>query len=337
MSKKTLAIVRKVFAFVGTVAIVLSLLSVQPVSANSGPISNYRLTTDKIINCFDRMPTKGKEEKIKFLGVNDLLATHFQGYAKYGSTVILSRNDAGFPGRIISGTRDGLKNETIPTTEINSHPGGFQTIGNYLLTPIEVKAGTVIAMYEIINGRLYRKDFKMTINGFKAGALGITQYDSGGVSYYLMVLVSGKSYRVYRAAAQTGSGASSRYIRLEEAEFYLVGSNSTSSFPDFQGIGLVTSTDNKIYIIGPHAVNNLLSMVDYVYLMELNTKTWQVTQLRKKHVTCQGGGILRAGAVSFRYGTGVQIFSNGFEIYASERNRMSANGDIMTNYFTARF
>ena len=323
----------RVFAFM--LVVILSTFSV-PVSAASAPVSNYKLTTSKILYCFDNMSTTGKEEKIAKIGNYDTTISHWQGYQKFGTTVILDRNVTSGAGRIVAGTLSGSKTEYTPFS-FSKHTGGFQTIGNYLLAPNTDSGNTYISMYQIVSNQLIKKAWSMTINGFEAGSVGITEYESEGISYYVMLLGSTGGYRVYRAIAQSGS----EYINLEDAVFSLIGSFSLSSTHDiveFQGFGLITSTDNKIYVIGPYSESHLTSYKDYLYLYELNTTNWSSlpTKLRKVHLTCKGGA---AGAfgVHFRWGTGIQVFQDGFEVYATERNRTTLTGNLMTNYFTARF
>ena len=199
------------------------------------------------------------------------------------------------------------------------HPGGVQSIGDYLLVPSEHDNQAHIALYDMrtLSVQELRRveTFDLTVE-HKAGALGITSYkDADGTEYYLLLVahLDGENsvYHAYRAPAANG---------LEQATFEKVG-----SFPldkDFQGFGLVTEAETgKVYMIGLWSPSEGATFADYAYLYELNTQNWTLGEaLEERHLTSQGGfpGVM---GVHFRYGAGVLVTPDqNLMLYASERN-----------------
>lgn len=279
---------------------------------------------------FRGLPVNGSLTNLQgFTGNYDSISCHVQGYTQYdnaeGNRYALlthSVSSASY-AHIVAGKKNGSDQYGFKTYLSNwNHPGGIQSIGDYLLVPTEQDTQAHISLYDLRSlpvQELRRvESFDLAVN-HKAGALGITTYEAAGIEYYLMIVAhldeSNSVYHVYRAPASGG---------LENASFTEVGSFGFAK--DFQGFGLVTEEGtNAVYLIGLWSQNSGASYADYAYLYQINTQNWTIGQeLDQIHMISNGGGIGTFG-VHFRYGAGVFVTQNQELILsATERNRGSS-------------
>ena len=276
---------------------------------------------------FSNLPADGTQVDLNgFPGSYDPIVNHIQGYSLYEreeigtySIITHSVSTADYAHIVAGQVNSDVKYGYKTYMKGWQHPGGIQTIGDYLLVPSEQEDSAQISMYDLRTlavGELRRVEtFGLSVP-HKVGSLGITTYeDKAGNEYYLMVAAhlngSNSKYHVYRADADRS---------LEFADFSEVGSFTLDK--DFQGMGLVTeNTAGNVYLIGLLSIGEGISYTDYAYLYQLDTVNWTFSSaLAERHLISSGGaaGVL---GVHFRYGAGVSVNSNGeLTISATERN-----------------
>lgn len=295
-----------------------------------GTASDRAVPIPDVREAFHGLPVNGSLTNLQgFTGNYDSVSCHVQGYTQYdnaeGNRYALlthSVSSASY-AHIVAGTKNGSDKYGFKTYLNNwNHPGGIQSIGDYLLVPTEQDTQAHISLYDLRSlpvQELRRVEtFDLSVN-HKAGALGITTYESGGIEYYLMIVAhldeANSVYHVFRSPAAGG---------IENASFSEVGSFGFTK--DFQGFGLVTEEGtNDVYLIGLWSQNSGASFADYAYLYQINTQNWTIGQeLEQIHMVSTGGGIGTFG-VHFRYGAGVFVTQNQQLILsATERNRGSS-------------
>jgi len=286
---------------------------------------------------FQSLPIHGNLSTLKnFPGNYEPVSNHVQGYGQYFTPdneqySILTHSVSTAPyAHIVAAERSGNKLTGYKTYLKNwRHPGGIQTIGNYLIVPNEQSDQAHVALYDLRSLSVQElrrvESFDLHVS-HKAGSVGITSYtDTDGIEYYLMIIAhlngADSVYHVYRADASNG---------LENATFSEVG-----TFPfekDFQGFGLITEAQtNDVYMIGLWSPNEGATFADYAYLYKIDTQTWTPgEELHRIHMISSGGGIGMLG-VHFRYGAGVTATPDGrLVISATERNTI-LGGSLATN------
>lgn len=286
---------------------------------------------------FQALPIYGNLSALNgFPGNYEPVVNHVQGYGQYFTPdneqySILTHSASTAPyAHIVAAERSGGKLTGYKTYLKNwRHPGGIQTIGNYLIVPNEQTDQAHVALYDLRSlpvQELRRvESFDLPVS-HKAGSVGITSYtDTDQTEYYIMIAAHldgiNSVYHVYRADAANG---------LENAAFSEVG-----IFPmekDFQGFGLITEAEtNDIYMIGLWAPNEGATFADYAYLYKIDMQTWTPgEELHRIHMISSGGGVGMLG-VHFRYGAGVTAAPDGrLLISATERNTI-LGGSLATN------
>ena len=292
-------------------------------------------------DAFAAFPIQGNQVDLAgFPGSYDPVVNHIQGYAQYESAdeesyAILTHSvSTAEYAHIVIGTKDSNEKWGYKTYLKDwQHPGGIQTIGDYLLVPNEQEASATISLYDLralAVGELRRvESFDLQVN-HKAGALGITSYeDKHGNAYYVLVVAhldgANSIYYIYQASAENG---------IENAAFQQVGRFTLDK--DFQGFGLVTeSGTNCIYLVGLWSTAEGASYADYAYLYEVDTDTWSLGQELDFHHLVSTGGNVGVMGVHFRYGAGISISEDGeLTISATERNSILGS-DLATNEWTS--
>lgn len=292
-------------------------------------------TVDDVQTAFSDIPIDGQRVDLQgFPGNYDPTVSHIQGHTLFEgkdntlySILTHSVSTADY-AHILAGPVDGDEFFGFKTYMKGwKHPGGIQTIGDYLLVPSEQDDHAYISLYDLRTlqvGELRRVETFSLATDHKVGAMGITSYqDPSGNEYYLLVAAhldgTNSEYHIYRASAVNG---------IETADFQEVGSFNLDK--DFQGFGLVTETGtNNVYMIGLWSPTEALSYADYEYLYQLNTENWSVEPvLSERHLISTGGaaGVL---GVHFRYGAGVYV-SNDRRMMISATERNSVMGSTLT-------
>lgn len=286
---------------------------------------------------FEALPINGSLVPLSGLpSTYDSTVNHVQGYTSYINAQgeaysVLTHSVANAPyAHIVAGKKGTDTPWGFKTYRKDwRHPGGIQSIGDYLLVPSEQENQASIALYDLralaVQELRRVETFDLAV-AHKAGSLGITSYtDAGGTEYYVLMVAhldnANTVYHVYRAPAENG---------LEHADFIEVGSFAMDK--DFQGFGLVTEAEtNDIYMIGLWSLNEGVSFADYAYLYQLDTENWKLgEELSQRHLVSDGGAPGMLG-VHFRYGAGVLVTpQKQLMLSATERNTF-LSGTVATN------
>lgn len=286
---------------------------------------------------FEALPINGSLVPLSGLpSTYDSTVNHVQGYTSYINAQgeaysVLTHSVANAPyAHIVAGKKGTDTPWGFKTYRKDwRHPGGIQSIGDYLLVPSEQENQASIALYDLralaVQELRRVETFDLAV-AHKAGSLGITSYtDAGGTEYYVLMVAhldnANTVYHVYRAPAENG---------LEHADFIEVGSFAMDK--DFQGFGLVTEAEtNDIYMIGLWSPNEGVSFADYAYLYQLDTENWKLgEELAQRHLVSDGGAPGMLG-VHFRYGAGVLVTpQKQLMLSATERNTF-LSGTVATN------
>lgn len=300
-------------------------------------VSDRAVKLPNVRAAFQALPINGSVVSLGgFPGSYDSTVNHVQGYTSYFdaqgeaySLLTHSVSTASY-AHIVAGKKGANEQWGFKTyLQDWKHPGGIQSIGNYLVVPSEQENQARIALYDLRSLKVQElrrvETFDLPVN-HKAGALGITSYtDATGTEYYLLIVAHLNNaqtvYHVYRAPAANG---------LEQANFTEVGSFGMEK--DFQGFGLVTEEGtNDVYMIGLWSPGEGASFADYAYLYQLNTQDWRIgDELAQIHMVSSGGALGMLG-VHFRYGAGVLVTpQQTLMLSATERNTF-LSGTVVTN------
>ena len=315
-------------------------VSLEAICVVSPAVSHPNKVTNAL-GSFEALPVDGVECGLEgFPGSYEPTVNHIQGYAQYtmpnGVEFSLLTHSVGTApyAHIVAGPTNGTVKWGFKTyLQGWRHPGGIQTIGDYLLVPSETEGAAHIALYDMRSlavGELRRvESFDFAVD-HKAGALGITTYTaSNNQEYYCLTVAHldgvNTVYHVYTASAVNG---------IEYADFSEVGSFALAK--DFQGFGLITEeTTNHIYMVGLWAPTEGATFADYAYLHRLDTNDWSISPMLKSAHLVSGGSVPGIMGVHFRYGASVRVSDGGkLILYATERNSVLGS-TLMTNAWEA--
>jgi len=270
---------------------------------------------------------------------------HVQGYAQAnvdGQTWHFFTNSGHNKGMIL------ISNPANQTSTIEisgwSHPGGMQTIGNYLFVPMEQhqdgRKNVEVWIYNVANG--LSKDSK-PIKQIKfgpdssryiygpdlAGALGITDFNYNGKDYYLMVIARYDQFYTYIAEVPQN---------MANVSFKFAGVTRING-KETQGFGLITDDSNGVYMILTMSYYSAgeATYADWAYLHKLSidstAKGFSVDintplDTRRFYKT---GGLKGVDGPHFRWAGGVYIHSSGLRLLTTSRNIL--NGKLDVNYY----
>lgn len=297
--------------------------------------NSYANTLSDIESAFSSLSTSG--QKLKLSGYEtgyECITNHVQGYSQYStgdkiySIITHSVKTTSYAHIVIGETGSSQQMGFKTYMSEWRHPGGIQVIGDYLLVPTEEDSSAYVTVYDMRSlavGELRRvESFSFSVS-HKAGGIGITNYtDKNGNEKYVLLVANldgdDSVYYIYQADATNG---------IETADFSYVG-----EFPitrDYQGFGLVTDSEDNIYLMGLYSEQSGLTYVDYAYLYQIDTTTWSLSsEIGSSHLKSSGVGLT---GVHFRYGAGVYVTEDGsLGLYATERN-ISSSGTLTINYW----
>jgi hypothetical protein len=290
---------------------------------------------------FNRLLSDGNLLELTGRAVSyDVGKCHFQGFTQYGSAPyflatynVLTADYA----HIISADEAYGASGYATYGQGWRHPGGIQTIGDYLLVPSEKDDESLIAMYDLRGvcvKELPRVEQFLLQLEHKAGCLGIVTYadpSSRLDEYYLLIVGDGATYHVYKSQNDTA-------VKLPDAKFNPVGSFTLKDGKkdiDCQGFGLVTGGDDpRVYMIALMTFDLGTGNEDWGYLYEIDTTTWQPKELVSRHFYSKGG-LPGLDGVHFRWGAGIQVTENGqLVLLATARNLI--HGTLFANCWIAK-
>ena len=211
-------------------------------------MNNLRsIVIDDIKTAFENLPQKGTNEQFKHLRYfSNIGVEHIQGYAQTTESLstyyIFTHHTAGNYGYLLITTKPDYDNpSSIPLENGWNHPGGIQTIGQYVFVPCERGNESNIFIYDVTNKSMI-KSIKLD---HRAGCIGITSFDNK----YVVVIGDKETYHVYLADIPQNmseldikkvSSFVLKDITFEEVKGKKSGKTRTKSI-DCQGFGLITS------------------------------------------------------------------------------------------------
>lgn len=290
--------------------------------------------------------------------------SHIQGFASYTNLNIrvFSHSYLSDYGFLIFSYPNSSNYIKIPTCNNTfNHPGGVQSIGDYLLVPCEKcdsNNESYIRLYDMSLLKLNLppepcEQFQIHRNSENATAAGITKYEDIYGKWYLLVVLNWGICDFYKAKADKP---------LPDCEFIHVSRRDMGEIwdpygkgYDVQCINLVTQsrteqtdTTEKVYMIafatkesgGPagtfedHAI--LISICPKV---EKEIKPYDCTNegldcicfVQDKHIYCKHNEAVGKLGVHFRYGAALEVKDKKLVLYATGRN--FSNGKVLCNYF----
>jgi len=202
------------------------------------------------------------------------------------------------------------------------HPGGIQSIGQYLFIPYEEDGKSVVVVEDIENSLSEVNRFSFN---HKAGAVGITDFtittitntnDTNKKSYYLLLVGDDDKYYAY--IAEVSDSISISGLTFTSAEYF------TLKDVNCQGFGLVTDTNNNVYMIATHARGSGAPYHDEVHLVRIKInidsggkKSVSHEKLKTKQLESSDGG---PEGIHFRWGAGIFIRNDGtFDLLATRK------------------
>ncbi len=120
--------------------------------------------------------------------------THFQGIAlRENRIIVTSSADDGFIRFVEKDDNGNFHFKDQPVGNRYSHPGGIQTIGDWLVVPVEGNGTSEIRFYKHKKNKGFHQEKKLTIRRVKAlgeaGSVGITNYTSQQGERYLLATI----------------------------------------------------------------------------------------------------------------------------------------------------
>jgi hypothetical protein len=144
------------------------------------------------------------------------------------------------------------EDRVISYTEVNegyTHAGGIQTIGNWLVVPIEGGPGDAnarVLFYDLTNPASPQKaSYEVTVPSETAGTVAITKVQDGK----FLLIVGGANCDVLHFYLSNGTSlATDPQFELE----WSVIKAADFDWPAYQNTNLVTQADGQLYLIGLH-------------------------------------------------------------------------------------
>lgn len=303
---------------------------------------------DNIKTAFESLPQKGTNEQFKHLRYfKNIGVEHVQGYAQCtglsNKNYLFTHHTVGNYGYLLMTTSIEDNNpSSIPLENGWNHPGGIQTIGQYVFVPCERDKESNIFIYDVTNKSMV-KSIKLD---HRAGCIGITSYNNK----YVVVIGDKETYHVYLGDIPQNMSeleikkVSSFVLKdttFKEVNGYKSGKYRTKSI-DCQGFGLITSHpyDNPSekqevpYMIAPVYQDS----EDWIYLIELDFSGSSFSMIPRicRHLK-NDGGLAGEDGTHFRWGAGVVVTSDSkLMILATSRNIVySGVTRLNTNYWVS--
>jgi hypothetical protein len=169
------------------------------------PARSQGMKISDVVSQYSNIPDNGNSESIS--GLSDLYdkgINHIQGYTQYENDklyFILTHSvlTADY-AHIVAATKSSGGKGYATYGKDWDHPGGIQTLGDYLLVPSEKDNKSQISMYDLrglaVNELPRIENFILNCK-HNAGCLGITNYNDKGVERYIMVIGDDNNYHIY--------------------------------------------------------------------------------------------------------------------------------------------
>ena len=302
-------------------------------------LSTVNIKLNNVTDAFDAVQLKGTEYKWSCkTNPPNLAESHVQGIAIWNDLVIFVQNNKGYSkGKIQVVDRysaDCLYTLDTPYENYN-HPGGMQLIGDYLVVPVEKSnhKESIIYFYDLNDledNTILPCKIEQATEG--CGAACITNYTENGTEYYLLIAYNNGTYNFYKSNGKTLNNVECCFEKLYAVSPPLLEDR------DYQGLALITDTEQNIYMIGLRTDDLFGSNKDYMDLYELDISNsahpFSTDVVDPRHMTCvhSGGAIAGANGTHFRWGVGGVVSDlNSLILWATQRNFVA--GNCYTNSF----
>lgn len=282
--------------------------------------SNSRV--NNVVDMFKNIPEKGEFEKFEDLPYYANIAVdHVQGYGRgtiAGKTysVLTHSLKNKDEGRIIFSDSLSGGHVEIKAPDKEWHPSGVQFIGDYVFISSSEKYAHVYDVRKVFNKQTTKPIVSYKVDG--GTCLGIADFYRDSKHYYLLMMVKSQDTCIAYIAEDTGDIAKLNFE--EKGSFYLGSHNYTT-----EGIGLITDTNENVYMIATEVRRESATFGDYVNLYPLNigsdmSVVVKDSQRVVRHLV-NDGGISGVDGSHFRWGPGVEITPDGkINILVTSRN-----------------
>lgn len=285
---------------------------------------------------FTALSETGVHEKFEeFPYFSNIGVDHIQGYTQYQNDnktyYIFTHSASGRDSGHVLIT-DALKGwcKEIPTPSGWNHPGGIQTIGQYLFVPCEKDNESRVCIYDLEESP--RLEVKKTLDfDHNAGCLGITDFLIENNRYYLLLVGDQSKYHAYISEINDSG--------ISGLSFKGIGSISLDNIHgkkiDCQGFGLVTDKNGQVYMIALMSHGKGLTYEDRGYLIKVNATKTSVNYEdsgQNKHFISKGG-ISGVDGSHFRWGAGIRITPDGRLVMLATSRNIIAGTHLDTSYW----
>ena len=265
--------------------------------------------------------------------------------------------------RLSIGTQDW--NVTPPGTDVIvqdlrvnpvfNHPGGLQTLGRYLLVPLEMTADSSdkarVFLYDTLGARdpwscnqatgagCLRKVWGFVVAGTGVGTVSAAQLVDGR---YLMITTQKgiKTFEVH--VSQPGKALTDSTLFGSWGSYEALWTGTLPDWTDYQNLNLLTGCNGQLYLLGSHKSDGgiFFSHEDWIDLFELHlvpdgkrnadgdpTLSVSMTKVAKRHVYC--GTLGDKTQCNLQAAGGVWIDPQGrLFFYAVEHDNDGPNGSV---------
>ena len=253
--------------------------------------------------------------------IPDIIASHVQGILTANNCYVLTSNNAHVyeEGYLLTlhKENDRLTNGKNTHVEGYNHPAGCQRLGNLMVVAMEdneYKKGGVW-LYSLKNEErladegphLERNLFKH--DDFGCGGAGVTTVDSKTI----IATIDGNDLRFYTSKKPIEDGDFSK----------LFGTRLESEDEGCSTVSLVTQEDGDVFLIGMLRRNDDEDR-GVLYRVDLEDK--KIRKVADRHFITEHEHTVGPAGVSFRWGTGIQITSDGELFLLATQREFVANG-----------
>lgn len=280
-----------------------------------------------------------KEVFYNFPYFNKIGVEHIQGYiqCEFGGKrmCIFTHKVDGGPGRIILTDGPGGK-VTVIKSGCYSHPGGMQAIGKYLFVPCEKEDTSKILIYDLekIDTGMETPEHCVTFHNHRATCLGITDFTKNGVPHYLLIVGVGEQYYAYIAEVP----ANIKFLKFSAVGEFTLDKEPSGHYDVIRcrSFGLVTDTENQVYMVAMATHGCGVKNEDYAYLIEIDPSDVKSYRYAEYH-RLMNDSVQGYYRTHFVWGAGVRINPDGqLMLLATSRNIIGSSScynTLETNYW----
>jgi len=261
-------------------------------------------------------------------GAVEIASNHTQGIIRYKNFYITSSSDSKLGFFMVTENVKSGKWFKFDCSDYN-HPGGIQSLGDYMVVPIEDgNKKSKIRLYNLSgmkfndkgdNAPTLYKDFSID-RSKGASAAGITNQSIQNASRYVIAVYNepSKDIDIYVAPAEQ--------IALEAAKFIKTCSFAVpDEYKGFSSVSLVQNDQNDIYMIG---MRKSSAGDDWADLFKIDIDNKQFSNLVSRRFFTESHTIHGVDGVRFRWATGIYCSDGNIKLLATQRNYVRKRLDI---------